>query len=597
MKISTRNMAITQLFVTIDIVEGIVTTMQYRDPQHKSTVLDFGSDSRFSLRQVGQYVSHILHKKNSADLIPVDRAPSSDIEPSDRALHTRNVLQWAPKIQLSYGLASTVAWHIDDAFPFGNKIESIETGDELRKRLGIDKCDRENLVCHMGRNYLPCASECSAKTECLSSIWDSILELTQETTQGCDIILYTQSIGYNVQDLKLHATYQDEGEVIICNFAFVPEASRLVSAAIDKVPEGKLEAFGINVTKEMIRDKETFRRLKMSRLNGRLLYKGWILIWAKEAEKTVPQRDISLLKIAPGKFFSSDVGHALFVDENFPLSPTPDDVLFLVSQTYRPALPDRNAYRKMEDGKKIKYRLSAEPERRAALLLSPLKYKKTSETGQPAKISVYEATKYMQVENGDSLEARETMELKKQREFYERIPTFINRLDFRSVSEAWYKYELKHWVRTRWIVHDLKLEEGRQLRCDWYHEHIQWGNKLDQLSFAHVMTTREIERRIALQEPDDHVKSVLVEHPELLHLTDAHEWHALESQRDGIHATTKRIADHLVDKDEEEDQQIHNVRIPEKERNNIPLFVRIVSERVMLKARQTWALEHGLVNT
>jgi len=512
------------------------------------------------------------------------------------ALQTRNVLNWSPATPLSVGLAKTLAWHLDDAFPYGDKLGSVETGDHFRARVGLETCGPHNLLCHVGRKFMPCLSECSTRDKCIPSIFDGVATLMQESTEGCDIVLYTQSLGYNVQDLKLKATYKEDAEVMVCNFAFVPEVSRLVDAVIKKVPDSQLKSFGVKKTN----NEDELTRRKMQALNGRLLYKGWILIWVKDAHKPLSNHDMAMMKMAPGKLFSKGARHSVFVDENFPVSPNHDDVLFLVSQTHRPPLPDRNAYRRMENGKNLKYRLAAEPERRAAIVMSPLKYKKVPNTGLPGKISVYQATKYMQVEIGINPETRETNSLKKQREFYERVPTFVNRLDFRSNQEGWYKYEFQNWIRTRWIVHDMHLEEARQIRCDWYQEHIQWDNNLDQLSFFHVMTSREIERRIAFQEPDDHVVPFYVDHPEYLHLTDAQEWLALESEENRVaHAnqpakTFTIVANHMVEQDEKgpEDGMIHNVKLTSSKNRSVPLFVRIVSERVMLKARQVWADTH-----
>ena len=590
-------------FVFIDdVVDAIIAAMQYREPSQRSNLLDLSSDSHSTLKSVSIFVSRLVQSKSNKQLRDMSGPKTSNIEPTDLVKNTRDALQWFPTTSLSVGLAKTLVWHLDAAFPYGNKVDSegmLLTGDQLRARLGMDSCAPQDLLCHMGRKYLPCLSECSIKDKCTPSLFEGVAKLVLELTEGCDIVLYMQSLGYDVRDIKLQSTYKEDKTTMICNLAFVPEESRLVNAVVKKVPESQLGQFGIKPGTDEASD--AYKKRKIEGLNGRLLYKGWILVWVKGAHKTRPTHDMAMLKLSPGRFFASDVRHALFVDESFPVSPTHDDVLFLVGQVHRPPLPERNAYRKMENGKKRKYHLAAEPERRAVMLMSPLKYKKTGEAGELAKISTYEATKYMQVEIGENPE-KESSSLKKQREFYERVPTFTNRLDFRSINEAWYKYDLKHWVRTRWIVHDLKLEEARQLRCDWYQEHVQWGNALDQLSFAHVMMVRDLERRMAFQEPDDHVKPAWFEKPELLSLTDGHEWHPLESEENRLvfenlpSSTFTIVADHMVDKDEKEsgpeDGLIHNLQLPETRSDSMPLYVRVVSERVMLKARLAWGEAH-----
>jgi hypothetical protein len=77
----------------------------------------------------------------------------------------------------------------------------------------------------------------------------------------------------------------------------------------------------------------------------------------------------------------------------------------------------------------------------------------------------------------------------------------------------------------------MTLEESRQLRCDWYQEHVQWGSDLDQLSFAHVMAKRELERRMEFGEPDDHARKAFADKTEMKKLlTDAHEWYAMQTK-------------------------------------------------------------------
>lgn len=158
---------------------------------------------------------------------------------------------------------------------------------------------------------------------------------------------------------------------------------------------------------------------------------------------------------------------------------------------------------------------------------------------------------------------------------------------------------MKHWIRTRWVVHDMKLEEGRELRCDWFEEHVQWGNELDQLSFAHVMARRELERRMEHQEPDDHIKPPHVQHPELKLLTDAHEWHPYlgkEHRLDSHGEALVKVPEHMASKDDKEDGEVE-AEPTEKElqgSQKIPLFVRIMSERVMMYARAQWTKKNGI---
>ena len=532
------------------------------------------------------------------------------------------LLSWEKKTQLSPGFAKTLAWHLDLIDPFGpprvrppaksqgqsntesNKAVSLSTekhlglGDTFRKHMGMDTCSRNDLLCHRGDDYLPCLSECSSHEQCESSVFDSVLNVTQSVSLDCDVVLYTQSLGYDVHGMKLKATFSEEGDVIICNIAFLPRESRLVNAVIKSVPETKLSEYGIPPRDSM--DPQMRMNLIKDSLNGLLLYKGWFLVWVPDADEPPSQADKFMLKLAPGGIFSSDVKYALFVDENFGESPEPDDIMFLASQMHRDPLDRRSKYKKLETGKKKKFVIPAEPERQAVLLLSPMRTTTSIREGE--KLTTLKATKIMLVENGaDEDDPKETPELKRQREFYERIPGFVNRMDMRSPLEPWYRYDMKHWVRSRWIVHNLRPEEGRQLRCEWYQEQVQWGNELDQLSFAHVMARREIERRMAHQEPDDHFKPAFVQHPELVDFSDAHEWFPMDNQLDPAFLNGddfQSVPSHMHDHEEnakktEKENEDGNTNEDKtttttKKKSGPPLFVRIVSERIMTYSRSQW---------
>ena len=126
----------------------------------------------------------------------------------------------------------------------------------------------------------------------------------------------------------------------------------------------------------------------------------------------------------------------------------------------------------------------------------------------------------------------EPEQIRNQREFYTQARSFINSMDLRSLNPvAQNKLEIKDFIRSKWIVHHLKLEEGHQLRCEWYREHVRWGTHLDQLSFAYVMAKRELTRKIITRQPlpaeTDEELTIL---QRIIRIkSDAHEWHPIFS--------------------------------------------------------------------
>ncbi|KAG7355126.1 hypothetical protein IV203_004482 [Nitzschia inconspicua] len=601
------------LFVD-DAVEALVSAMQYQavqplmlsvPPQESSsiatvvsTVQSFlvdQSDTTSSGNNKNPFLDRLLANHDTSSVVTTDSYAHSMILPS-------------PQTPLKDGLLRSLAWHVDKISPFGSA--GVETGDALLRRHDMETCSPDDVTCHKSFSFLPCNSECNIHEKCLPSIFDSVRDLVRNVSDGCDIVLYTQSLGYNVKEMDLHAEYMDDkdlddDELLVCNFAFVPRESKLVAAVSDKVPSDQLSKFGIKPVASDGSSKAMTER-KLDGLNGRLLYRGWILIWIPGGTKPLSPMDQSFLKISPSKLFHPGVRHGVFVEENFSVSPNLEDVLFLVDELKRRSLPDRTVKKeekiKTPNGvisKKSKYRIPKEPSRRAAILFTPLRYPNSDDpiTKQyrdgNRKLSIYDAAKFMRFEVGYELGEKEPASLRRQREYYERVPSYINKnTELRSNFEPWYRFMMRHWVRTRWVVHDFGMEESRQLRCDWYREHVQWGNDLDQLSFANVMATRELKRRVAHREPDDHVKSFIEEHPELHDLTDSYEWHALETDMNKLHGEPSywksRRPDHAqvaIDSV----GKVHEVnREEEEEDKETPLYVRIMSERVMAVSRKIW---------
>jgi hypothetical protein len=592
-----------------DAVETLVSAMQYGTDQ--PLTIHVPPQESTSVASIVSTVQSFLNQSSAAPatnqnpfldrLLANHGAVSVEVDSSAPSL-----LLPTKRTPLREGLLQTIAWHLDKISPFG--ASEVETGDQFLRRHDLETCSSDDLMCHKSFSFLPCNSECNVHEKCLPSVFDPVRELLHNVSDGCDIVLYTQSLGYDVEDMELHAEYMDDkdledDDLLVCNFAFVPRESKLVATVSDKVPNDQLSKFGIKPEPRDASAKAMTER-KLDGLNGRLLYRGWILIWIPEGTKPLNPMDQSLLKISPSKFFHPGVKFGLFVEENFSVSPNLEDVLFLVDEMKRRSLPDRTL--KKEDkiqtpngiiSKKIKYRIPKEPSRRAAILFAPLRFPniddpiiKQYRSGN-RKLSIHDATKFMRFEVGYELGEKEPSSLRRQREYYERIPSYINKnTELRSNFEPWYRFVMRHWVRTRWVVHDFDLEESRQLRCDWYQEHVQWGNDLDQLSFANVMATRELKRRVAHREPDDHIKSFIEEHPELHDLTDSYEWHAMETDINKLHREPtywkSQLPEHVqvaVDSAGKVEETNN-----EQEDEEMPLYIRIMSERVMAASRKMW---------
>jgi hypothetical protein len=387
----------------------------------------------------------------------------------------------------------------------------------------------------------------------------------------------------------LETEYMDAGNPLVCTIAFVSFESSFVQSVVKKVPDSELAKLGVAPRHEDGGTPDSIHKLKQRKLNGRLLYLGWLLVWPDDASSSVSHSDLALLKLSPGRLFPPEVKYSIFIEQGFGASPRSDDALFLIHAMSRPAVPMKVV--KNKNPPKAKYLFPPEPSKRAVLLLSELRRQESpnSRDHSTAKLSVKQASRYMRYEAGESPLGRESLEIKRQRDFYERALSLVNSNFMRSPAEPLHKLEFRHVARTRWVVHDMKVEEGRQLRCDWYREHLQWnGSPLDQLSLAYVMAKRELERRVSFREPDDRARLRIADQIEMkAQTTDVFEWQALMTEANRQYTPYAKIRsvpytltsfEDVAGRDDGEGLD-HGAD---------HLFARIISDRTLFAARKEW---------
>jgi hypothetical protein len=415
---------------------------------------------------------------------------------------------------------------------------------------------------------LLCASECSSSQDtCLPSAWDETASLTRNVTEGCQVVVLTQAGSAATKDLP---TAEDRDEVgindwLTCNVAFVAQSSLLVQSVIQKVPNADLVRLG--VTPQPGDDARAIHTRKLHTLNGKLLYRGWILVWV-DTTWTENDESATLLKVSPGRFFAPDVEYALYCEAT--VTPSWEDIQFLLQQMRRSAWPARNAKLGTQH-----YRLPAEPPRRAILLVSALEHAQHHKLNLKKAVSLwheqqqpvgYNVTRLLQLATRyDEFDVWMNRQ-RHQRRYYKPPP-----LD--------YRYQLKHWARTRWVLHDVQYPE---VRCEWYRQRA--GGEA--LALSHVLAVRDMRRRLDFGEPDDHTlqhtwkkrmafTAAVTDRPEWIPLqTDTNERFAqVDYQLETATASQEMAGEELY-------TDVHD--------NEIPLYVRIMSDRVMAAARQAY---------
>jgi len=596
-----------------DAVNAIIAAMQYSSTGNSPTTFNIGSGEMESLSSISDEIQYLT--SDDSTMIKTDgksllSKSVIDVEQSSAArsasLDSNEYLRWSATTSLQHGVAKLLAWHLDRALPFfppapkpDKPDEASEValfvskpldGEDILSKRSIKACvNSDDPTClYEPHTALPCASECSTKT-CIPSVFDSVISLSRDVTEGCEVVLYTMSLGADIDSLDLRTVYNDGeefekwGEPSVCTMAYIPSDSTLTKNIIGKVPPASLAKMDISAESDL--------KTKVKVLNGHLVHQGWVLIFVDNAIEPLTAEDVYLPKITPGLLFHSSVFRALFVDENFNISPTPEDAQFLTSEMARGKVKKRTVMGPDAKGRTVKYKLPEEPQRRAVLLVAPMK----EHPADGDKINLRDVTKLMMKEIGLKPNEHEPKEIRAQREYYERAKSLINSFDLRTLLPvARHKIEIKDFIRSRWVIHDMRLEEAHQLRCEWYREHVKWNTHLDQLSFSYVMAKRELTRKIITEQPLETESEKLTLLQMVINTrSDAKEWHPIfsgEGTRLPIHhsqISPEEVPQNLFDLPDNEIDEVDTV-IEDNDESSNTYYVRIMSDKVMLDCRKKW---------
>ena len=436
--------------------------------------------------------------------------------------------------------------------------------DENLRKILLPEYSPQLRVAEIG---LPCAAESADLQNCQPSIWDETVNLTRELTQDCTVVVYTAAGEDTVHDLAA-TEYKDdeESDELICNVALVSQSSLLVQSVIQRVPNADLVRLGVEP--QPGDDPHAIHERKLRVLNGKLLYRGWILVWTSDT-----WTDVSLLALNSGRFWSSDVRYALYCDKT--MAPSWEDTKFLIHQMQRPAWPARNA--KVGSAH---YRLPAEPPRRAVVLLAERHFRDKKKVKTLKKA----------LSQWDPDGTNPTM-LQRQASLYDQYDIWINRQRhqrryYKPQEPLSYRYQWNHWVATRWILHDLKNAEASKFRDRWYSEVVHTQGS-PALALVHLMALEEMVRRIEFAEPDDHT----IQHKWARRMafkqtvSDSHEWIPLYLETNRPFASVAYQLDTTITLAE----TISTFPQPVPD-DAAPLYIRIMSDRVMAAARKSYQL-------
>jgi hypothetical protein len=451
-----------------DAIDAILRAMQYNGNDSSTNMFNVLSGEKVAKHNFASTSQKLMLNKNGSK--------KSEKGLSSVVTRINNQLNWSPSTSLDSGVRKVLAWYLNHDFRPGQsmfdvKREIIESGILQKVK---QECDHDDIYCLRGETVLPCASECSNDFFCRTSALDEAIALSREASSQCKIIYYTVSLGHDLEKMRLKADPPNKSKNDgVCNLAFVSKQSILFATLQEDLDGGV-------------------------RNSQQLVHRGWTLIPVNDNIDGLHHAEKSAIKLSPGNFFHSSIESAMYVDENFPMTPTLEDILFTVKLlSRRKDTQGKPVSGKIVDekGDEIKYEIGSE-QRHAVLLLPVLqdiengKYTPFAAT---EKVDFHRAIKVLEKENHVYVgENRKSWTL--QYNFFGKAQFYLNACELSSGCESEIvKYNLKHWARSNWLVHKVQGLDAKGLRCEWYKEHVHWESSVDQLSFAHIMARREIE--------------------------------------------------------------------------------------------------------
>ncbi len=351
----------------------------------------------------------------------------------DPELHWQNQIHWMPETQPLAGIQRLLSWHFSSTHPYGR-------GDYQRK---LPSFIKENF-----HYQFPCASECSIPGSCIPTIYDEVARTSRKLTKGCKYVVYMVDLSRNATTLPRAVDIPPNYTSYMCHIAFVSQSS-IVARKKDK-------------------------------------HRGWSLLRVAKDDSKMTEAEFMLPKLSPSLFFDKTVAKAIFVNpETFALLDGPGLIAF-----------SRSIDASSRGGKHV-------PIRRPGTHIIRWDW----DRGQAARlvmlfghedplVNTHEsfASRVKVIADRDG--ARSSSRQMNQVQFYEHAAHLVQSTESRRLDELRppsYKNFPFHFLRSNMVVHDLRVDQARLLRCEWYDEQVFWGVRhLEDVSMAFVLAKRRV---------------------------------------------------------------------------------------------------------
>mmetsp|Transcript_30248 Transcript_30248/g.60638 ORF Transcript_30248/g.60638 Transcript_30248/m.60638 type:complete len:1211 (+) Transcript_30248:165-3797(+) len=471
--------AVEQIAFAADVAQGILAAMQFKkdhsllEAEHARgpTMIRLGSKFTTSMRDLKEKMESYLPPldqwepeattSTTTEASKIYNSASISIYDTER---DRDLLGWTHTTGLHEGTKAMLAWHALKAYPYG--IPSTLKSQSTLENLIADSQDFTRSLHH-----LPCASGCRWHSMCSSSNWDEVVDVSRSMTTSCQYIIYTVDLHPELFQFEKESTPSQRNgwEDQFCKIAFVSSSSKMaLSLYGDSLQNGSLHEW-----------------------NGKRKSGYWNVIAVNGSHYTMSEAERSLAKLSPNLLFNRNVAKAMYVNHRKVILTT-DQAMGVMRHL------DMSARENTE--KKI---VTNDEHQEMRIYLPP----------RAQRHSLFFTNKYYFADDFDTSNAKnlanfvmgnvgitETKDIRAQVAFYEQSGHLTRTNVQRSANyqEVFQDNDFPfEFLRSTWLVHELRSEMGRNLRCEMYEEHSSWGNSgMEDLSMGFVLAKRKVKLQL-----------------------------------------------------------------------------------------------------
>ncbi|MGK3753319.1 MAG: hypothetical protein ACI8RD_005626 [Bacillariaceae sp.] len=324
-------------------------------------------------------------------------------------------------------------------------------------------------------HLFPCISACASFVQCHQlSVWNSVLTITKEITNGCRYLLYTTNFSPTLEKLPLLKEAENKAawpRESFCQLAFVSSNSPIVNNTINEAVK----------TDDQSSDKS------VNEWNGQVSNNGWKLIWVDEDERSLSEADYMMPKMIPESIVNDGVQKAFYLEpQHFDVLPSLQIIWYLMGrQLDAKAKPKSNLPGESQGNEMI-------PSRHIDLFAHS--YNVTSFNSDPTKEDyMSNAAKFILEQKGKSTQGYNSFQ-NNTRQF----EVYAKSITWQKAQETGSGFQL---VDTPLMIYSVNSVRSKRLRCEWYEEHLFWSNEndnrnLEEISLSYVLHRWRRQRRL-----------------------------------------------------------------------------------------------------